>query len=101
MVDRTVERVVIVGAGVAGHRTAAALRKKGFDGLLTMVGDEAHKPYDPPPPSKQILQGVIEEDVSFFACDGLDITWKLADPAAAEPPSSWESSPPVLAPESA
>ncbi|MEU1300103.1 NAD(P)/FAD-dependent oxidoreductase [Streptomyces shenzhenensis] len=50
-------RVVVVGASAAGLTTAEALRRQGFDGLLTMIGDERHPPYDRPPLSKQILTG--------------------------------------------
>lgn len=50
-------RVVIAGAGLAGLRTAEALRDKGFDGQIVLLGDEAHYPYDRPPLSKQVLRG--------------------------------------------
>ena len=53
-------KVVIVGAGLAGLRTAEALRDKGFDGSLTLVGDEVHLPYDRPPLSKHVLRGERE-----------------------------------------
>ncbi|MDW6057556.1 FAD-dependent oxidoreductase [Streptomyces sp. FXJ1.4098] len=49
--------VVIVGASAAGLATAEALRNKGYDGTLTLVGDEPHLPYDRPPLSKQVLAG--------------------------------------------
>lgn len=48
-------RVVIVGASVAGVRTAQALRMQGFDGTITLVGEEPHHPYDKPPLSKEQL----------------------------------------------
>ncbi len=48
-------RVVVVGAGLAGHNVAEHLRKKGFDGGITVVGDETHLPYDRPPLSKDCL----------------------------------------------
>lgn len=48
-------RVVIVGASVAGVRTAQALRMQGFDGPITMIGEEIHHPYDKPPLSKEQL----------------------------------------------
>lgn len=49
--------VVIVGAGLAGVRTAEALRDKGFSGTVTLVGAESHLPYDRPPLSKAYLSG--------------------------------------------
>jgi NADPH-dependent 2,4-dienoyl-CoA reductase/sulfur reductase-like enzyme len=55
-------RVVIVGAGAAGLTTAEALRARGYDGTLALIGDEPHPPYDRPPLSKQILAGTWEPD---------------------------------------
>ena len=49
-------RVVIVGASLAGTRTAQALRMKGFDGTITLIGDEDRAPYDRPPLSKEHLR---------------------------------------------
>jgi 3-phenylpropionate/trans-cinnamate dioxygenase ferredoxin reductase subunit len=51
------KRVVIVGASAAGLGAAEALRRRGYDGALTLIGDEQHLPYDRPPLSKQILAG--------------------------------------------
>jgi 3-phenylpropionate/trans-cinnamate dioxygenase ferredoxin reductase subunit len=53
-------RIVIVGASAAGLSAAEALRNKGYDGGLTLLGDEPHLPYDRPPLSKQILSGAWE-----------------------------------------
>jgi NADPH-dependent 2,4-dienoyl-CoA reductase/sulfur reductase-like enzyme len=50
-------RVVVVGASLAGLRAVEALRRQGFEGSLTLVGEEAHAPYDRPPLSKQLLRG--------------------------------------------
>lgn len=50
-------KLVIVGASLAGLRAAEALRRQGYDGRLTVIGDEPHFPYDRPPLSKQILRG--------------------------------------------
>ncbi len=51
--------VVIVGASVAGIRTAQSLRMQGYDGELTIVGEEVHLPYDKPPLSKEFLSGEV------------------------------------------
>ena len=48
-------RVVIVGAGQAGGRAAEALRAAGHVGPITLVGEEAHLPYERPQLSKSIL----------------------------------------------
>ncbi|WP_089106208.1 NAD(P)/FAD-dependent oxidoreductase [Streptomyces hyaluromycini] len=48
--------VVVVGGGIAGVSTAAALRSQGFDGEITLV-DAGEFPYDRPPLSKDYLAG--------------------------------------------
>jgi NADPH-dependent 2,4-dienoyl-CoA reductase/sulfur reductase-like enzyme len=52
--------VVIVGASAAGLTAAEALRRRGYEGRLTLVGDEPGLPYDRPPLSKQVLAGTWE-----------------------------------------
>jgi NADPH-dependent 2,4-dienoyl-CoA reductase/sulfur reductase-like enzyme len=47
--------ILIVGASLAGFTTAEALRAEGFDGGITLVGDERHAPYSRPPLSKHLL----------------------------------------------
>ena len=54
------DHVLVVGAGFAGWRFAEALRREGFDGQITLVGEETHAPYDRPPLSKQVLVGKWE-----------------------------------------
>ncbi|OXY88748.1 NAD(P)/FAD-dependent oxidoreductase [Streptomyces diastatochromogenes] len=49
------KRIVVVGASAAGLAAAETLRREGYDGTLTLVGDEPHPPYDRPPLSKQVL----------------------------------------------
>lgn len=51
------EHVVIVGAGQAGGRTARALREQGFEGEITLIGEEPLLPYERPPLSKAVLKG--------------------------------------------
>ena len=53
--------IAIVGASLAGLRSAEALRAHGFDGRLTVLGAERHLPYDRPPLSKDFLLGTVEE----------------------------------------
>jgi 3-phenylpropionate/trans-cinnamate dioxygenase ferredoxin reductase component len=66
-------RIAIVGASLAGLRAAETLRARGFDGELTLIGDEPHRPYDRPPLSKQVLQGTQEPEQTFFRRkDGYD-----------------------------
>jgi 3-phenylpropionate/trans-cinnamate dioxygenase ferredoxin reductase subunit len=50
-------RIVIVGASLAGLRSAQALRRLGYQGELIAIGDEPHMPYDRPPLSKEVLAG--------------------------------------------
>ncbi|HEX7354429.1 MAG TPA: FAD/NAD(P)-binding oxidoreductase [Mycobacteriales bacterium] len=54
------DRVVVVGAGLGGIKTAEALRTGDFAGSITMVGAERHEPYDRPPLSKHVLRGERE-----------------------------------------
>jgi 3-phenylpropionate/trans-cinnamate dioxygenase ferredoxin reductase subunit len=49
--------MVIVGAGECGARAAIALRENGFDGPVTLIGEEAHPPYERPPLSKAAMTG--------------------------------------------
>jgi NADPH-dependent 2,4-dienoyl-CoA reductase/sulfur reductase-like enzyme len=51
------DHVVIVGAGFGGWRLVEALRRDGYDGAITLLGDETYAPYDRPPLSKQVLSG--------------------------------------------
>jgi 3-phenylpropionate/trans-cinnamate dioxygenase ferredoxin reductase subunit len=54
-----VENIVIIGAGQAGAQAAVSLRQKGFDGAITLVGDEPYQPYQRPPLSKKFLAGEL------------------------------------------
>lgn len=57
-----VERIVIVGAGLAGGNAAVTLRNEGFRNRIVLIGDEPEVPYGRPPLSKTYLRG--EEDLS-------------------------------------
>lgn len=81
------DRIVVVGASLAGFRAAEALRAQGFDGALTLVGEEPHEPYDRPPLSKQVLTGDWEVDRIVLPSaaptgDGADpFDWRLGERA--------------------
>jgi NADPH-dependent 2,4-dienoyl-CoA reductase/sulfur reductase-like enzyme/ferredoxin len=75
-------RIVIVGASLAGMAAAAVLRREGFRGSLTMIGDERCYPYDRPPLSKQVLQGIVPADHTELPLrDEVGAKWLLGVPA--------------------
>jgi len=53
-------RVVIVGGGGAGDAAAFALRKRGFEGDVTIISADQDRPYDRPYLSKEFLRGEVE-----------------------------------------
>ncbi|MFF7061382.1 FAD-dependent oxidoreductase [Pseudomonas sp. NPDC008258] len=57
----SVDNVVIVGAGQAGFQVAASLRQAGFEGSVTIIGDENNIPYQRPPLSKAYLKNLADE----------------------------------------
>ncbi|NIH78480.1 NAD(P)/FAD-dependent oxidoreductase [Amycolatopsis viridis] len=69
--------ILVVGASLAGLRACAALRKHGYDGRLTVIGDEPHLPYDRPPLSKEFLAGGTDGADLPLPVAGLGITWQL------------------------
>ncbi len=76
------DRIVIVGASLAGLRAAEELRHKGYEGTITVVGDEPHRPYDRPPLSKQVLAGTKAPEATALgvaggSVDDLGIDWLL------------------------
>ncbi len=79
--SRSGQRVVIVGAGMAGVQTAVQLREQGWPGAIRLIGGEPHQPYDRPPLSKAVLLGRTDDayaDVSFdIDFGGLDVDLEL------------------------
>ena len=55
-------RIVVIGAGQAGGSACVALRQFGYEGDITLVGDEAAPPYQRPPLSKAYFKGEMTED---------------------------------------
>jgi len=63
------ENIVIIGAGQAAAQAVQSLRAEGFDGPITLVGDEAYPPYQRPPLSKAYLLGTFERPRLFLKAD--------------------------------
>jgi len=59
-------RIVVIGAGQAGFTACAKLRDLGHQGPVTLIGEEAHPPYQRPPLSKGYLLGEITEGRLYF-----------------------------------
>ncbi|MDQ3945254.1 MAG: FAD-dependent oxidoreductase [Actinomycetota bacterium] len=80
------DRIVVVGASLAGLSALEALRGAGYEGELVAVGAESALPYDRPPLSKQVLQGTWDpeqanlRDAAHY--DPLGIDWHLGRRAA-------------------
>jgi 3-phenylpropionate/trans-cinnamate dioxygenase ferredoxin reductase subunit len=58
--------MVIVGAGECGARAAFALREQGYAGPVTLIGEEAHLPYERPPLSKEALHREEEPEPKWI-----------------------------------
>lgn len=71
------DRVVVVGASLAGCRAAEELRAEGFGGEVVVVGAETHRPYDRPPLSKGFLTGATTDPDLALAGDLAEtVTWR-------------------------
>jgi len=57
-----IQRIAIVGAGQAAAQAVETLHKRGHQGSITLVGDEAFLPYQRPPLSKKFLAGTLDRD---------------------------------------
>ncbi|MDG4648966.1 FAD/NAD(P)-binding oxidoreductase [Roseibacterium sp. SDUM158017] len=74
------EKIVVIGAGQAGASCVAKLRAEGFDGRITLIGEEHVPPYQRPPLSKAYLLGdmalerLFLRPESYYAENGIDLT---------------------------
>jgi 3-phenylpropionate/trans-cinnamate dioxygenase ferredoxin reductase subunit len=72
-------KVVIVGGGSGGDAAAFALRKKGYDGPITILSADPDRPYDRPYLSKEFLRGEVEVPKVFlhgedeYSSQGIDL----------------------------
>jgi len=71
--------VVIVGASMGGLRTAESLRRFGYLGPITVIGEEIHKPYNRPPLSKDVLANEVTHEAVAFEerAATADVNWVL------------------------
>ena len=74
-------RVLVVGGSLAGHQAAKCLRDLGYDGDLTVLGTEAHRPYDRYPLSKAFLTGDLDRSGLEIEPRDLDVDWRLGQTA--------------------
>jgi NADPH-dependent 2,4-dienoyl-CoA reductase/sulfur reductase-like enzyme len=86
--------VVIIGAGLAGAKTAEALRERNYSGPITIFGAERHLPYERPPLSKSHLMGkspfedAIVHPQSWY--DEQDVSLRLGTEVVAVHPDTAE-----------
>jgi NADPH-dependent 2,4-dienoyl-CoA reductase/sulfur reductase-like enzyme len=77
----SLQRVVVVGASLAGLRAAETLAQRSPELDLVVVGAEPHRPYDRPPLSKKLLSGEWEADRIQLrqpeSFDDLDVDWRF------------------------
>lgn len=81
------QRVAVVGAGLAGARVCEELRGQGYDGSIVLVGAETHLPYDRPPLSKNLLFGLTDDTTLPVAWE--DLGRRPAARRGRDPPGSW------------
>ena len=86
------ESVVIVGAATAGLAVAETLRREGFEGRVSLIGEEDHLPYERPPLSKRVLSGEWPEERATLRdrerIDELDLDLRLGERAAGLDPEA-------------
>lgn len=61
MTNTSIQRLVVVGASLAGLRAVEAARKAGFAGEIVLIGAEPHLPYDRPPLSKEYQDATADQ----------------------------------------
>jgi 3-phenylpropionate/trans-cinnamate dioxygenase ferredoxin reductase subunit len=79
--------VIVIGAGQAGSSCVARLRAKGWDGDITLIGEEPVPPYQRPPLSKAYLLGEMERERLYLRppefYEDQNITLRLGTPVSA------------------
>lgn len=79
-------KVVVIGAGQAGSSLVAKLRSLGFEGDITLIGEETDPPYQRPPLSKAYLLGEMDRERLYLRPEKFyeeqNIILKLGTPVA-------------------
>ncbi|HEY2441687.1 MAG TPA: FAD-dependent oxidoreductase [Streptosporangiaceae bacterium] len=83
-----IQRVVVVGAGLAGLRTIEELRSRGYQGEITLIGAEQRLPYDRPPLSKKVLTGQLDDTSLRAELAALRVDFRGGETATAVDPGS-------------
>jgi 3-phenylpropionate/trans-cinnamate dioxygenase ferredoxin reductase subunit len=74
-----IRNVVMIGAGQAAAQAVDTLRRRGFGGPITVIGDESESPYQRPPLSKKYLAGALQRErllirpTQFYADHRIDL----------------------------
>ncbi|MTI42871.1 3-phenylpropionate/trans-cinnamate dioxygenase ferredoxin reductase subunit [Roseibium hamelinense] len=73
------DSVVVIGAGQAGAQVVQSLRQGGHTGIIRLIGEEPHPPYQRPPLSKKFLSGEIGHEnlwlrpPAFYSTQNIDL----------------------------
>jgi 3-phenylpropionate/trans-cinnamate dioxygenase ferredoxin reductase subunit len=86
-----VKRIVVVGGGLAGARSAQELRAQGFAGEVVLLSAERHLPYDRPPLSKAVLLGHADDSRLDVPWESLALDLRLGTTATALRPGVVET----------
>ena len=60
------ENLLIIGAGQSAIQCISTLKKEGYSGSITLVGEEEHLPYQRPPLSKGFLEDSLNKERLYF-----------------------------------
>ena len=87
-------RIVIIGASLAGGTAGIALRDQGYEGELTVIGEESQLPYERPPLSKALLLGERNEpdwvgDEATYADKAISLRLGTTPRGSTEAARSW------------
>ncbi|MGR9092498.1 MAG: FAD-dependent oxidoreductase, partial [Gammaproteobacteria bacterium] len=76
--------IIVIGAGQAGLQVADSLRRGGYAGPLTLIGDEPSLPYQRPPLSKQYLgddmaaERLLFRPADYYSKQAIDVITDVA-----------------------